>query len=1215
MKPTFKTTDKKIVNDFRTGNDKRIKKLERQIKIINILNKTRLRKKANKRRLLWKQAQIEELKRTNQHVLNLSRNNDEKTLKTLIANKTNSQYKHNINISEIINERFDERNAFRLNGTLEISGSNNKFKTGRFFKNGEDLGFYIDSILDKYDDPPTISFTGDLYVHYRNFEGVKRSDYGKGANEFHDIVEYKGLCSYIPTGNACFLKCINYIYNKDYSNEYYTFLKSFKRQTDVMLKARVSLFCKRIGIDIGFWSKEDKRIMPRNCSERNKCLYLYKHHYTVIWKNTEIDSLSNAAKEVEDNFQYIRNRIDNNNLKNVIKYSFPFKEKHNELDNVFIFDIETGNVDGKAIPYGIGLFDLSRLKYRYKKDLTDGEIETERKNVIKFRAYNGNPVIQMIEYLNKNYTGDKIIHKHKSGANIVKSYKITLVAHNSSGFDSYIKLNNLLKNTALSSKIIKTDRGIIKLQINSGKVNNTPQYIKIVCSRSHISGSLADIGREYGVQPQLLKSEMDHNKITMDNYRSLEHEWIPYLELDCLSLAFVYARHVMEMKKISNISVKQCLTEAALGWSILGTYIKDKEFYTSNDKYVRHFIRQSIYGGRVIAMKKRFISAEYDNIIRTIMDYFNCTEQEAIPTYLKYIKSEEERITKDIDNELTDYRELSLKQTKKEIMKRIHNLEISKKIKEVKLNDYLVSSDYTSLYPSAQVDSHSIWPKIETAYAFENHMNDAVCSLFNGQRFEELNLCCFLTVKYHNPENLIFQHLPARDRIRLPYKNNAYMSVNRSRNGVIIATLTSIDIMEIVKIGGVILKVYEGFFCESLDFNPYSDFVLDMHKKRNEYKKKGNDLSATQVKKVMCSVYGGNVRKDILDKYVCVSDDWIDREYDKSVKEIIPLENETYVIKKHIHEGKDDFGLANKINTMPSHMGSYILSHSKRLMNEVIAHIDGFYKNNIYYSDTDSIYIHKNDFNILKRDGFIKDDLGKSKNDYGQDGGILKALFLGPKIKYCLVIDDGGYLCEKINFKGLEKGSSNIKYDDFVNLARGRSISNVSMKKWEKKLDGIRIPHRRHGCNNCDESLFCDRCQDTVVLNCHECEKLRACKECYDMITITKIYTSNINECKRHPENVDGDMLAIYEGVYQKEYNDVDIGESVDIITHARIYEQKQEEKLNQIGECLKILGMKKKCNTCEIELNEENKVKNERICKRCKSDKVIATKRKRRLK
>ena len=68
---------------------------------------------------------------------------------------------------------------------------------------------------------------------------------------------------------------------------------------------------------------------------------------------------------------------------------------------------------------------------------------------------------------------------------------------------------------------------------------------------------------------------------------------------------------------------------------------------------------------------------------------------------------------------------------------------------------------------------------------------------------------------------------------------------------------------------------------------------------------------------------------------------------------------------------------------MPSHLGSYILSHSKRLMNEVIIYIHGFYSKNKFYGDTDSIYIHKNEWNKLVVGSFIKDGLWYGKNDYG----------------------------------------------------------------------------------------------------------------------------------------------------------------------------------------------------------------------------------------
>ena len=45
------------------------------------------------------------------------------------------------------------------------------------------------------------------------------------------------------------------------------------------------------------------------------------------------------------------------------------------------------------------------------------------------------------------------------------------------------------------------------------------------------------------------------------------------------------------------------------------------------------------------------------------------------------------------------------------------------------------------------------------------------------------------------------------------------------------------------------------------------------------------------------------------------------------------------------------------MHTMRSHVGSYILSHSKRLMNEVMNQIGGFINNSIYYGDTDKMYI------------------------------------------------------------------------------------------------------------------------------------------------------------------------------------------------------------------------------------------------------------------
>ena len=60
----------------------------------------------------------------------------------------------------------------------------------------------------------------------------------------------------------------------------------------------------------------------------------------------------------------------------------------------------------------------------------------------------------------------------------------------------------------------------------------------------------------------------------------------------------------MEMQ--SGFGIKNCLTEAKLGWKCCGKYNKDREFHTFNHKYVRVSICKSIKGGRVVALNRHF---------------------------------------------------------------------------------------------------------------------------------------------------------------------------------------------------------------------------------------------------------------------------------------------------------------------------------------------------------------------------------------------------------------------------------------------------------------------------------------------------------------------------------------------------------------------------------------------------------------------------------
>ena len=104
-------------------------------------------------------------------------------------------------------------------------------------------------------------------------------------------------------------------------------------------------------------------------------------------------------------------------------------------------------------------------------------------------------------------------------------------------------------------------------------------------------------------------------------------------------------------------------------------------------------------------------------------------------------------------------------------------------------------------------------------------------------------------------------------------------------------------------------------------------------------------------------------------------------------------------------------------NTLLSHLGAFILSNSKRIRNNFIREINGFYNNSNYYGDTDSLYIEKKNWDVLDKANLVGKNLCQGKNDY-KTSGIFYGLFLASKIKYVLTIDFYGIMEQHMTFKG-----------------------------------------------------------------------------------------------------------------------------------------------------------------------------------------------------
>ena len=66
---------------------------------------------------------------------------------------------------------------------------------------------------------------------------------------------------------------------------------------------------------------------------------------------------------------------------------------------------------------------------------------------------------------------------------------------------------------------------------------------------------------------------------------------------------------------------------------------------------------------------------------------------------------------------------------------------------------------------------------------------------------------------------------------------------------------------------------------------------------------------------------------------------------------------EKYFVEIRKTEGLDDD--CDIGNILPAHLGAFILSNIKRILNIFLREINDFYTISIYYGDTDSLYIEK----------------------------------------------------------------------------------------------------------------------------------------------------------------------------------------------------------------------------------------------------------------
>ena len=235
------------------------------------------------------------------------------------------------------------------------------------------------------------------------------------------------------------------------------------------------------------------------------------------------------------------------------------------------------------------------------------------------------------------------------------------------------------------------------------------------------------------------------------------------------------------------------------------------------------------------------------------------------------------------------------------------------------------------------------------------------------------------------------------------------------------------------------------------------------------------------IKLIMTSLYGVQIRKDTDLSYKGKSQHWMETEYDQNVSDYWKLPNGNYIVKLK----KDDRleGDNDLKNTLPSQLGAFILGNSKRIMNNFIREINGFYNNSIYYTDTDSFYIEKKYWDVLDKANLVGKKLSHGKNDY-KTCGIFYVLFLAPKTKYCLTINELGIIEQHMTFKGFNDSKRLLDRSQYFDMLDGKKISAMLPISWKKPFNnGIVIPTKMRHCNACKYGILCVTCNNQINEN------------------------------------------------------------------------------------------------------------------------------------
>ena len=310
------------------------------------------------------------------------------------------------------------------------------------------------------------------------------------------------------------------------------------------------------------------------------------------------------------------------------------------------------------------------------------------------------------------------------------------------------------------------------------------------------------------------------------------------------------------------------------------------------------------------------------------------------------------------------------------------NYKYTKKVIEQKIADY----DGVSLYPSAISRMCK-----ETGLPLGN------CKRITQYIKKELDNFDYYIVKIQINKINKYQQLPM-----VSYKNEdgILQYVNKIKEPII-TYVDMITLSDWIEFQGIEYKIIDGVYYNNGFNNKMGSVVEYLFTERLKQKKAGNQALQQIFKLMLNSAYGKTITKKTMTKKTIVKDNLKDSYiYNNfnTIKSIETMSNGQSIIEQNSVD--DSFNMGQ--------VGVYVLSYSKRIMNEVFSICE---ENNcpLYYTDTDSIHCNFDDVPVIEK-AFRKKynreltgkQLGQFHIDFDMTGACseiyaTKSIFLGKK--------------------------------------------------------------------------------------------------------------------------------------------------------------------------------------------------------------------------